>query len=136
MIGLGANLPADATYPNTRLDGQGTALNGSHRYRLHFKAGDLPPVQAFWSVTAYGADDYLIDNPLQRFALGDRDPLTFNVDGSLDLWIQADAPPPDKKRNWLPVKAGAAFLLNARLYWPREVALTGAWGMPAVERLD
>lgn len=136
MVGLGANLPADAIYPNAQVDGQGAALDGSHRYRLHFRAGELPPVRAFWSVTAYGADDYLIDNPIQRYALGDRDPLVFNGDGSLDLWIQADEPASDKKNNWLPVKTGERFLINARLYWPRDVALDGRWGMPTVERLN
>ena len=136
MIGLGANLPADSIYPNAQVDGKGAPLHGQHRYRLHFKAGELPPVKAFWSVTAYGADDYLIDNPLQRHALGDRNALRFNADGSLDLWIQADTPAADQQRNWLPVKAAAPFLLNARLYWPKEAALSGAWGMPAVERLD
>ncbi len=136
MVGLGANLPADATYPNTRVDAGGAGLDGSRRYRLHFRKGELPPVHAFWSVTAYGADDFLIDNPLGRYALGDRDPLRFNPDGSLDLLIQADAPVGDLQANWLPVKAGAPFLLNARLYRPQAAALSGAWSMPAVERLD
>ena len=137
MVGLGANLPEDALYPNTALDHQGKALNGQHRYRLHFAANALPPVKAFWSITAYGADEFLIDNPLQRFALGDRDPLVFNADGSLDLWVQAT--PPDQKEkqaNWLPVQMGAAFLLNARLYWPEATALNGQWKMPVVERLN
>ncbi len=136
MVGLGANLPADATYPNTRVDGQGRALDGSRRYRLHFDAGALPPVRAFWSVTAYGADDFLIANPLGRHALGDRDPLVFNPDGSLDLWLQADPPEAARLANWLPVRSGQPFLLNARLYWPLPAALNGEWGMPAVERLD
>lgn len=136
MIGLGANLPADATYPNTKVDATGQALDGSHRYRLHFNAGELPPVHAFWSVTAYGADDFFIANPLHRHALGDRDPLVFNADGSLDLFVQAEAPAGDRGSNWLPVQAGAPFLLNARLYWPQPAALDGRWGMPAVERLD
>ena len=136
MVGLGANLPADGSYPNAHVDAQGAALQGSHRYRLHFKAGELPPVKAFWSITAYGADDYLIDNPLKRYALGDRDPLVRNPDGSLDLWIQAEAPSADKLANWLPVRAGAPFLLNARLYWPEEAALRGTWNMPGIERLD
>jgi hypothetical protein len=136
MVGLGANLPQDATYPNTRVDVQGQALSGNHRYRLHFTKDDLPPVNAFWSVTAYGPDDFLIDNPLKRYALGDRDPLVFNADGSLDLWIQAEAPSAERQANWLPVKSGQAFLLNARLYWPKKAALDGSWGMPAVERVD
>jgi len=136
MVGLGANLPADATYPNTRVDDQGRPLNGGHRYRLHFARGELPPVNAFWSITAYGADDFLIDNPVHRYAIGDRDPLVFNPDGSLDLYVQAHPPEGDRHNNWLPVKAGAPFLLNARLYWPKPAALDGSWGMPALERLD
>ena len=137
MVGLGANLPEDAMYPNTALDHQGEALNGKHRYRLHFAANALPPVKAFWSITAYGADEFLIDNPMQRFAIGDRDPLVFNADGSLDLWVQA-TPPSQKEAasNWLPVQMGAPFLLNARLYWPEDKALNGQWKMPVVERLN
>jgi hypothetical protein len=136
MVALGANLPADATYPNARVDTTGQALDGRHRYRLHFNAGELPPVNAFWSVTAYGADDFLIDNPNHRYALGDRDPLAFNADGSLDLQVQAEPPEGKRKNNWLPVRAGEPFLLMARLYWPKPPALDGTWGMPAVERID
>ena len=137
MVGLGANLPEDAVYPNTALDHQGQALNGKHRYRLHFAANALPPVKAFWSITAYGADEFLIDNPLQRFAIGDRDPLVFNADGSLDLWVQATSPSQkEAAANWLPVQMGAPFLLNARLYWPEDKALNGQWKMPVVERLN
>ena len=137
MVGLGANLPEYAAYPNTALDHQGQSLNGKHRYRLHFAANALPHVKAFWSITAYGADEFLIDNPLQRFAIGDRDPLVFNADGSLDLWVQA-TPPSQKEAaaNWLPVQMGAPFLLNARLYWPEDKALNGQWKMPVVERLN
>jgi len=136
VVGLGANLPADAVYPNTGIDAQGRALDGSRRYRLHFRAGELPPVKAFWSITAYGADDFLIANPLKRHALGSRDPLVFNPDGSLDLWLQASAPDPARQPNWLPLAPGLPFLLNARLYWPEPAAIKGGWGMPAVEPLD
>jgi hypothetical protein len=137
MVGLGANLPQDALYPNTQLDHQGQALSGEHRYRLHFAADQLPPVQAFWSITAYGADEFLIENPLKRYALGDRDPLKFNADGSLDIWIQAQEPHDMALRsNWLPVKDHAKFLLNARLYWPKPDALQGKWTMPVVMRID
>ncbi len=137
MVGLGANLPEDALYPNTRLDHEGQALTGQHRYKLHFEAHQLPPVKAFWSITAYGADEFLIANEIKRFALGDRDKLIYNADGSLDIWIQA-ARPADAAQasNWLPVKANAPFLLNARLYWPQPEALQGKWKMPAVQRLN
>ncbi|MCE4538860.1 DUF1254 domain-containing protein [Pelomonas sp. P7] len=136
MVGLGANLPQDAVYMSARLDAQGQALQGSRRYRLHFAPQELPPVKAFWSITAYGADEFLIANPQQRYALGDRDPLVRNADGSLDLWVQAEQPAAERRPNWLPVQAGQPFQLVARLYWPRHTALSGAWQMPALERLD
>jgi hypothetical protein len=136
MVGLGANLPADAIYPQTSVDASGQALNGAHRYRLHFAAKDLPPAQAFWSVTAYGADNFLMDHPIGRHAVGDRDALRYNTDGSLDLWVQAQAPAAADLGNWLPVQADQAFILNARLYWPKPAALEMRWSMPAVERVD
>ncbi len=136
MIGLGANLPADAMYPSTRVDGQGQALHGSHRYRLHFDSTQLPPVDAFWSLTAYGNDDFFIDNPLNRFARSSHDPLLRNADGSLDLYVQADPPPPEQQANWLPVQASAPFQLTLRLYRPRAAALDGRWDPPPLKRLD
>ena len=99
MIGLGANLVADATYPSASSDVHGKPLDGSRRYRLHFDKGALPPVKAFWSITAYGPDDCFIDNPLNRYALGDRDRLVTNPNGALDVRIQADAPPAERCSN-------------------------------------
>ena len=133
-VGLGANAPKDALYPQARVDRQGQALHGRHRYRLRFEAGSLPPVRAFWSITAYGVDDYLLHVPGARHAIKSSDPLVFNRDGSLDLLIQA-ARPSSPHSNWLPVLADQGFVLNARLYWPATPALQGSWQMPALERL-
>lgn len=134
MLGLGANLPEDAMYPSAQVDSHGEALHGRHAYRIHFAAGQWPPVQAFWSVTAYGVDNFLIDHPAHRHAVGSLHPLVANADGSLDLLIQAQPPQGKLLANWLPVNADAPFLLNARLYWPHEKALNGQWQMPAVQR--
>lgn len=135
MVALGANLPADAIYPNARIDADGQALNGGHRYRLHFPADALPPVNAFWSVTVYDEHDFLVDNPLNRYALGDRDPLRRNADGSLDLLLQAEPPAEEERSNWLPVPANAEFAVTARLYWPKPEALDGRWHMPGIRRV-
>jgi hypothetical protein len=135
MVGLGANLPEDAMYPSTQQDAQGKVLNGKHAYRIHFAADQLPPVNAFWSVTAYGADNFLIHNVEHRYAVGSMSSLTPNADGSIDILIQASPPAKGMDKNWLPVKPSEDFLLNARLYWPQAQALDGRWGMPAVERL-
>lgn len=133
-VGLGANLPQDALYPQARVDSQGRELDGRYAYRLRFESGALPPVQAFWSVTAYGPDDYLLDVPGSRHAIKSSDPLVFNPDGSLELRIQA-TPPATAPANWLPVRADRPFVLNARLYWPASTALQGQWQMPALERM-
>jgi hypothetical protein len=88
-LAVGANAPEDAVYVSSTADAQGRPLNGSMRYRMHFERSNLPPVEAFWSVTAYEKDGYFIANSIDRYAIGDRDPLKFNPDGSLDLYIQA-----------------------------------------------
>jgi hypothetical protein len=133
-IAIGANPPEDAVYMSSSADGSGQALDGSTRYRMHFDASNLPPVLAFWSVTAYDRDGYFIANPINRYAIGDRDKLKFNPDGSLDLYIQNQSPGQDRQSNWLPCGAGP-FNLTIRLYWPKPAVLDGSWHPPALERL-
>jgi hypothetical protein len=130
-FGLGMNLPQDAVYPSLSTDSEGKALDGSNKYVLRFEKEKLPPVDAFWSVTAYDTDGYFIPNALKRFALGDRDNLVTNADGSLDLYIQADSPGKEKEANWLPV-GKAPFTLLMRLYSPRAEVLDGTWTPPPV----
>lgn len=130
---VGENLPQDAVYPALSSDSQGQALDGNHGYVLHFDKGKLPPVDAFWSVTAYDIDGYFIPNELKRQAIGDRDKLVANADGSVDIYIQSTSPGTDKEANWLPVSR-APFTLLMRLYSPREEFLQGNWSPPVVER--
>lgn len=129
--GLGANPPEDAIYMNCAQDTSGAALDGTHTYRLHFDKDKMPPVRAFWSITMYGPDGFFIANPISRFAIGDRDQLKFNADGSLDLYVSQNSPGAGKESNWLPSPAGA-FNLTFRMYWPEEQALSGKWIPPAV----
>jgi len=135
LIGLGVNLPEDAVYPASFVDGDGKPYSGASRYSLHFDKGKLPPADAFWSVTLYDRDGFQAPNTLNRFALGDRDKLKFNADGSLDIYIQNESPGPDKESNWLPAPAGE-FNLAMRLYSPRREALDGPWTPPPVKRMN
>lgn len=134
LIGLGANLNADACYPNCQIDENGEKLNGSKKYVIHFDKGQTPPAKAFWSITLYGPDELLVANPFNRFAIGDRDALKFNKDGSLDIYIQAESPGKEKESNWLPA-AKEQFSLTMRLYWPSEEFLNGNWKIPPVKEL-
>lgn len=135
LIGLGVNLPEDAVYPASFVDGDGKPYSGVNRYVLHFDKGQLPPAGAFWSVTLYDRDGFQAANGLNRFALGDRDKLTFNADGSLDIYVQNETPGPDKEANWLPAPKGE-FNLAMRLYSPKRAALDGSWTPPPVRPQD
>jgi hypothetical protein len=133
-IGLGANRPQDAVYPTSESDADGKPYEGVNQYIMHFSEGQMPPVNAFWSLTMYNAHYFFVDNPLNRYTLGSRNNFTFNADGSVDLYIQADSPGPDKEANWLPAPKGR-FVLMLRLYWPKETfpsIIDGTWKIPTV----
>lgn len=132
--GLGANLPEDAVYPVTFVDADGRLLDGANKYVLHFDKGQLPPANAFWSLTMYDGKGFQVPNPLNRFAIGDRDTLTFNPDGSLDLLIQAESPGKDKESNWLPSPPSGMMAPTMRIYSPRAEMLDGSWAPSAITR--
>jgi hypothetical protein len=134
MVGLGANLPEDAVYPLNAGDADGRPLSGASKYVLHFAKNEIPPVGAFWSVTLYDKDGFPTANALNRNAIGDRDALKFNADGSLDLYFQNESPGADKDSNWLPAPTGA-FNLTMRLYAPKPAVLDGRWAPPAIRRV-
>jgi hypothetical protein len=134
-MGLGANLPEDAFYPLTYVDANGTALSGTHNYVIHFEKNATPPVNAFWSITMYNSRNFLVDNSLNRYAIGPHlGNVTYNTDGSLDIFIQNTSPGPDKEANWLPAPPDV-FHLAMRLYWPQEAVLNGSWVPPAVQQV-
>lgn len=134
LFGLGANLNADAVYPHTSIDADGEGLNGARRYVLHFEPGQTPPARAFWSLTMYDERQYFVDNPLDRYAIGDRDPLAVNPDGSLDIWLQHETPGPERESNWLPTPPDP-FNVILRIYWPTQEAVDDGWAPPAIEKV-
>lgn len=130
---LGGPVSEDVLSLACDTDEAGREFSGTERYRIHFPRGGTPPVVAFWSlfVTPLGAKGAPTGT---RRGISDRNDLTANPDGSLDLIIQHELPAGGPTVNWLPAPAGL-FTLNIRLHWPRPAALSGPWRMPAVERL-
>lgn len=124
-------------YPMALHDAQGQVLDGRKVYRLHFPAGQLPPVNAFWSLTLYdGRTQLLSANPIQRYAVGDRSPdLRYDADGGLTLLLQPHAPEAARQGNWLPTPEGP-FNLLLRLYLPKAGALDGSYRLPTIERVE
>lgn len=131
---LGVNVPAEATYLTAYVDHSLAPLSGRHRYVLRFAPGQLPPVRAFWSLTMYGSNEFLVPNPIGRYDVGDRTSgLQRNRDGSLQIVIQ-HAAPRRHRSNWLPAPRGR-FMLFLRLYEPTASVLNGRWRPPTIERL-
>ena len=139
--GIYGNDAIEATYPMTKTLADGEVLDGSkHNYTITFAAGQLPPVNSFWSVTMYdGKTQLLIENPIDRYLINS--PMLPNMkksaDGSLTMYIQKDSPGSDKESNWLPAPDGPIYLVM-RLYWPKDTppsilpAGEGTWQPPAV----
>jgi hypothetical protein len=138
LLGPGWNRPQDAVYPLSQKDVNGDEYNGSdHKYVMRFEKGQMPPVEAFWSLTMYDNDFFFVPNPINRYDVGQRNKFITNADGSVDLYVQAESPGKDKEANWLPAPKGK-FNLVLRLYWPRKLPpsiLDGNWTPPPVKKV-
>jgi hypothetical protein len=137
-LGLWGNSEAEAIYPAYWLDADGQKLDGAHRYTLRFAPGQLPPVNAFWSLTMYDVPDLmLVANPIDRYLVNSPmlDDFVRDDDGGITLYIQHDSPGEDLEPNWLPAPAGP-FYMSLRLYWPKEEALDGSWELPPLRRVE
>jgi hypothetical protein len=135
--GIYGNSAAEAMYPVLALDNEGQKPDGSKRYTLHFAKGQLPPANAFWSITMYRMPEILlVDNPINRYLLNSTmlDQFKYDADGGLTLYIQNESPGKDKESNWLPAPKGW-FMPVMRLYWPKEAALNGQWKAPQLQRI-
>jgi hypothetical protein len=125
-----ANLAEEAMYWTTTKDSMGQKLNGQHDYILQFPAGQLPPNDAFWSLTMTDVQNFMVYNPINRYSVGDRSGLVPNADGSIDIYIQSTAPA-GHESNWLPSPAGN-FKLWLRAYLPQAAILEGKYEVPPV----
>ena len=137
VLGIWGNSTAEAIYPMYYVDSDGEKLDGANRYTLRFGADELPPANAFWSLTMYEMPaSLLVANPINRYLLNSTMLSDFvrDADGGITLYIQHDSPGKDKEANWLPAAKGP-FIANMRLYWPKPEALDGSWKQPPLIRV-
>ena len=136
MAGIYANDPDEAMYPLLSTDSDGNKPDCSKSsYTLTFAQGQLPPVNAFWSVTMYDAKtQLLVENPLNRYLINSPmlPELKKNADGSVTIYVQHKSPGKDKESNWLPAPNGPIYVAM-RLYWPKPEALRSQWKPPALK---
>lgn len=140
--GIFGNDPVEAMYPMARTTAAGEVVDtGKGDYAITFPPGELPPVNAFWSVTMYdGKSQLLIENPLNRYLINSPmlPDLKRNADGSLTIYVQKSSPGPDRESNWLPAPDGPAYLVM-RLYWPKTEApsiLNDTWKVPPITPVE
>jgi hypothetical protein len=135
QLGLGAHIPQEALYPLTFTDSQGKGLGGNSTYLMHFEPGQTPPVDGFWSVSMYNDKNLFVENPINRYSIGQyTEGLKNNTDGSLDIYVQNASPGADKESNWLPAPE-ESFNMVMRLYLPQAQALNGTWQLPLVQNV-
>jgi hypothetical protein len=137
VLGIYGNTEQEAIYPFLPNDSAGAALNGANDYTYRFLPGQLPPVNAFWSLTMYKLpESLLVANPIDRYLINSAmlPSLTPDADGGITLYVQNESPGPDKESNWLPAPQGP-FLLLLRLYWPKDEALNGEWKAPQPQKV-
>ena len=127
------NVAQEAMYWTTTRDGAGRRMNGQREYVLTFPAGQLPPNEAFWSLTLTDVAGYMVKNSINRSSVGSRSGLAPNADGSIDIYLQHTAPA-GHESNWLPTPAGA-FRLMLRAYLPGRAILDGDYHVPPVKRV-
>jgi len=132
---IGANFPEDALYPVGIVDDTGQPLDSTNNYVLRFPKNELPPVNGFWSLTMYDSQMFQVANPIDRYAIGDRDELAFNEDDSLTLYVQRESPGKDKESNWLPTPPSGGFIPIMRLYGPKQAVTVGRWDPPKWHRV-
>jgi len=133
LAGIAANDPAEAVYLVTFDDADGAPLAPGRRYELRFPAAELPPVEAFWSLTAYTSDMNLIPNPADRYSVGDRSPgLRRDPDGGLTLHLQPASPGENREPNWLPTSPDQPWFVILRLYRPHHEVVRGEWRCPGI----
>jgi hypothetical protein len=137
VLGIYGNTKQEAMYPTYYVDAEGQKLSGANRYELRFAPGQLPPVDAFWSVTMYDQpNSLLVANPLNRYLINSTMLKQFkqDADGGLTVLVQNEPPGKDRESNWLPAPR-EDFSLIMRLYRPKAEALDGTWTAPPLKRV-
>jgi hypothetical protein len=131
-MGIYGNSKEEAYYTAYAIDADKQPLEGGKNYVLHFSKDQVPPVKFFWSMTMYDLPGrLLVENPISRYAIGSRtEGLRTNPDGSVDIYLQAASPGPDKESNWLPSPPKGPFYLILRMYGPQGALAEGKWQAP------
>ncbi|MCX6005264.1 MAG: DUF1214 domain-containing protein [Chloroflexi bacterium] len=105
---------SETIYYTAYRDDNGDPLSGNYVYRIEGKNPDA----RWWSITVYGADDFLIPNELNRYSYNMNN-ATYNEDGFYNIYLSRT----QRSGDWLPLGNQNKFSLSLRLYNPGSTAL-------------
>jgi hypothetical protein len=135
LHGIWANVPEESLYFMAWTDCEGSLLHGDHRYEIRFPAGELPPVEAFWSISYYDDKGRLTENELGKYTINSLyNALVPNDDGSISVFIGRNPVSSGLEENWLPSHPGL-FNLNLRCYTPKAELLSGKYRVPPIVKI-
>lgn len=137
LLGIYGNAAEEYLGVGYQTDSEGRPFDGNYCYQITFRPDDIPPVGAFWSITAYNGHKFLVENPINRYVINSPMVPSLNKDagGGFTLYLQADMPGVEAEPNWLPVSRDA-FNLAFRTYQPGQAIRDGSWQAPPVVRVD
>ncbi|WP_438868633.1 DUF1254 domain-containing protein [Pseudomonas sp. L1(2025)] len=137
-LGIFGNSTDEAIYMSYFVDSEGKPANGArHSYTVHFAKDQLPPAEAFWSLTMYDAKTKLLaPNLKKRYLINSAmlPNLKRDADGGLTLALQHHEPPKAEQSNWLPAPPGP-FYAVLRIYLPKPEVGNGQWKLPPLTPL-
>ena len=99
-------------------------------------ADEMPPAQAFWSLTLYDFENgFFIPNDRKKYSVGENAGMKLDEDGGIEIHIAAEKPEGVPEENWLPInRKDEDMNLILRAYVP-DVEKIKTWKPPTAERV-
>jgi hypothetical protein len=126
----------EAVYPQlSTVDGN--PVNAMYDYVIRMSKDELPPANAFWSLTLYDLDQgFFLPNDSKKYSVGQNGGMKLNEDGGIDIYISAEKPNGVPVENWLPItREDLTLSMQMRLYAP-DLERLKSWTAPRAEKLQ
>ncbi|MEE4116717.1 MAG: DUF1214 domain-containing protein [Marinilabiliaceae bacterium] len=120
-IGLGANSSDETIYWNAFTDSDGDQLNSAYNYDIILTDDIKVDYEnfGFWSITVYGKDKYLVNNPFNKYMFRSCNSLVIDSKRKLCINLRADYTKNEKFMIPLP-REEENFSLALRCYRPLD----------------
>ena len=135
VIGPIGQPAAEAVYPAI-VTADGAPMTAMNDYVIRMSKDELPPAEAFWSLTLYDNDrGFFIPNERKKYSVGENGGMALDADGGIAIYVAAEKPEGVPEENWLPIERKDLDLSPIlRIYVPDLEAME-TWQPPVAEKL-